>query len=46
MGLKQKIDLFAYRMKLRVALQKSSKDELEICLDEVRKEINRRNKKK
>lgn len=34
-----------YRMTMRKAMQKSSIEELHICLEECRKEIERRNKK-
>lgn len=34
-----------YRLTMRKAMQKSSIEELHICVEECRKEINRRNKK-
>ena len=34
-----------YRMTMRQAMQKSSIEELHICLEEVKREINRRNQK-
>lgn len=42
----QKMKETSYRLKLRKALLQSSTDELHICLEECRKEINRRNKQK
>ena len=42
----RKMQLTAYRMRMRTALQKSSIEELKIALEETRKEIERRNKKK
>ena len=46
MGLKMKMKQTAYRMNMRTALSKSSREELQICLEEVKKEIERRNKQK
>lgn len=46
MSLSQTIRITKYRLDLRRALQKSSIEELHICLEETRKEIERRNKKK
>ena len=46
MSLLQKVKETKYRMTMRTALQKSSIEELRIALDEVRKEIERRNKQK
>lgn len=45
-NLKIKLQAIKYRMNLRTALQKSSIEELHICLEETRKEIDRRNRKK
>ena len=45
MGLINKIKETTYRMNMRTAMQKSSREELQICLEECRKEIERRNKK-
>ena len=46
MGLIQKIKETNYRLNMRQAMQKSSIEELHICLEECKKEINRRNKQK
>ena len=35
-----------YRLKMRKAMQQSTLEELHICLEECRKEIERRNKQK
>lgn len=35
-----------YRMTMRKAMQKSSREELQICLEEVKREIEVRNKQK
>lgn len=40
-----KIKVLAYRLKLRMALQKASTDELVITKEELKKEFDRRNKK-
>ena len=42
----QNIKETKYRITMRQAMQKASIEELHICLEEVRKEINRRNEKK
>ena len=41
----QKIKETIYRNNMRKAMQKASREELQICLEEVRKEIERRNAK-
>ena len=41
----QKLKITKYRLTLRRALVQSSMEELHICLEETRKEINRRNGK-
>lgn len=40
------LKVIQYRMNMRKAMQKSSREELHICLEECRKEIERRNRKK
>ena len=42
--LKRGMQELAYRMKLRKALQQSSREQLEITNKELHREINRRNK--
>lgn len=45
-NLKSKIQNTAYRLKIRNAVQQISREQLQINLEEVKKEIERRNKKK
>lgn len=45
MGIIGKMQKLKYRLNMRQAMQKSSIEELHICLEECRNEINRRNKK-
>lgn len=44
--LKEQLEIIRYRMKLRNSYKKSSVLELQIALDELQKEIERRNKEK
>ena len=46
MKIKHNLKSIAYRMKLRLTLNKASIEELTITKEEIIKEINRRNKKK
>jgi len=46
LGLGKTIKETAFRMKLRKALSNETKECLEITLDEVKREIERRNKRK
>lgn len=46
MNLRAKLKETKYRMDMRKAMQQSSIEELKICLDECKKEIERRNKQK
>ena len=44
MGLLKQIKVTNYRLNMRKAMQMASREELQICLEEVKKEIERRNK--
>lgn len=44
--IKKVVNETKYRMKLRSALQESTREQLQITLEEVKKEIERRNRKK
>ena len=46
MALLQNLKIIKYRLTMRKALIQSSREELQICLEEVKKEIERRNKQK
>lgn len=46
LGLKKQVHITMYRMKLRKALSNETDECLAITLEEVRKEINRRNERK
>ena len=46
LGLKKQIEITKYRMKLRKALSNETDECLKITLEEVKKEIERRNKRK
>ena len=45
-GIKKSLSLLGYRIKIRNALYGITDEQLKINLEEVRKEIDRRNKKK
>ena len=46
MSMIQKFRETKYRMTMRKAIQKASREELQICLEEVKREIEQRNKQK
>ena len=46
MALLQKLKVTKYRLTMRKAMMQSSREELQICLEECRREIERRNKQK
>lgn len=45
MKIKNSLKVLKYRLDLRKAFQKSSIEELHICLEELKREMDRRNRK-